>query len=720
MTVQFPPMVTNPVPIFFIVLAIILFAPVLLNKLKIPHIIGMIVAGVVIGPYGLNVIARDSSFEIFGQVGVIYLMFLAGLEIDMYHLKRNLSRGFVFGLLTLLIPLTMGVLTSVYLLHVDWLTSMLLGAMYASHTLISYPVVARYGITKSPAVLVAIVGTLVAVIGALLVIAVTVSIRREGTFAMGGLLRLLVDIVIYTIAVLYTYPRITRWFFKHYADKVTQYVFVLAMVFLSAWVAQLVGLEAVLGAFFAGLVLNRYIPSASALMNSIEFVGNAIFIPYFLIGVGMMINVRVIAGTDTLLMAAIMLVVSLLSKWLPAFIVEKKYSMGVPARNILFGLTTAHTAVALAVVSLGYRLHMFDEKVLNGTVLVILVTCALAPIITASAASKEKVRMLARAEEDDVPGRHHTSRRSTVIAVSNPLTIPSLVDLALLMRPINDPSSIIALHVRNDDSSRARVNGQAALDMAKKAAAAADVELDAVERFDLNTVAGMVNFMVEREATDVMVGLHHRASIIDSFLGSKIENLLNATNRMVVISRCFIPVNTISRIVVWVPLKAQYETGFRSWVCALANLTTQLGCRIIFCCDESLQPIIRALLYHDNYGVRCEFRTVNQPDDFVLYVRRVLPDDLLVVVGARVRSVSHSGSMAGMPDFIDKYFASQNLIFLYPEQFGENESQIMSFVDPMSTDINTRPSIISHRVRSGWRSLIRAKKKITHSLRRRR
>lgn len=717
MTVQFPPMVTNPVPIFFIVLAIILFAPILLNKLKIPHIIGMIVAGVVIGPYGLNVLARDSSFEIFGQVGVIYLMFLAGLEIDMYHLKRNLGRGVVFGLLTLIIPLTLGVLTSVYLLHVDWLTSMLLGAMYASHTLISYPVVARYGITKAPAVLIAIVGTLVAVIGALLVLAVTVSIRREGVFAFGSLLRLLGGIAVYAIAVVYTYPRVTRWFFRHYADKVTQYVYVLAMVFLSAWVAQLIGLEAVLGAFFAGLVLNRYIPLASALMNSIEFVGNAIFIPYFLIGVGMMIDVRVIGGADTIVMAVIMLAVALVSKWIPAFAVAKIYSMGAPARNILFGLTTAHTAVALAVVSLGYRLHMFDEKVLNGTVLVILITCALAPIITASAASHEKVRLLAHENDGDIPGRRREPTRSTVIAVSNPITIPSLVELALLMRPLNAPSAITALHVRNDDSPRARSTARAALDMAKKAAAAADVELTTVERYDLNTVAGMVNLMVEREATDVMVGLHHRANIIDSFLGSKLENLLNATNRMVVISRCFIPVNTISRIVVWVPQKAQYETGFRLWVRALANLTTQLGCRIIFCCDESLQPVIRALLYHDNYGIRCEFRTVAQPDDIVLYTKRVLPDDLLVVVGARVHSVSHSGSMAGMPDFLDKNFSSQSLLLLYPEQFGEDVSPTMTFVDPRSADITTMPSVLPHRVRTAWRALIRTKKKFTRRLR---
>ena len=183
------PYVTQPVTIFFIVLAIILVTPLVFNKLKIPHIIGMILAGVVIGPYGFNILDRDSSFAIFGQVGLLYLMFLAGLEIDMYHLKLNLRRGLMFGLLTLFVPLVLGVLTSVYIFRLDWLTSMLLGAMYASHTLISYPVAARFGITRSPAVLIAVVGTIIAVIGALLVIAVTVDIQRMGYFSPGSLLR---------------------------------------------------------------------------------------------------------------------------------------------------------------------------------------------------------------------------------------------------------------------------------------------------------------------------------------------------------------------------------------------------------------------------------------------------------------------------------------------------------------------------------------------------
>ena len=364
------PLITQPVAIFSVVLMIILFAPLLLSRLKVPHIVGMIVAGVVVGPYGFNVLDNDSSFAIFGQVGLLYLMFLAGLEIDMYHLKLNLRRGMLFGVMTLVIPLVLGVLSSVFLLRLGWTTSLLLGAMYASHTLISYPVAARFGITKSAPVLVAIVGTIIAVAGALFVLAAVGSVARDGGFSPLAMLWLLAKMVAWTAAMLYCIPRLTRWFFKRYGEKVTQYVFVMSMVFMAAWSAQLIGLEAVLGAFAAGLILNRYVPAASPLMSSIEFVGNALFIPYFLISVGMMINVRVIFNADTLAVSAVMLAVAILGKWLPAWIAQRINGYRASGREVMFGLTCAHTAVALAVVTVGYDLGLLDVRVLNSTVLV--------------------------------------------------------------------------------------------------------------------------------------------------------------------------------------------------------------------------------------------------------------------------------------------------------------------------------------------------------------
>ena len=711
-------MVTDPVAIFLIVLVIILLAPVILNRLKIPHIVGMIVAGVAVGPHGLNILDSDSSFAIFGQVGLLYLMFLAGLEIDMYHLRLNMRRGILFGLLTFFIPMAMGVLASVYILHVGWLTAFLLASMFASHTLISYPVAARFGLTKSPAVLISVVGTIIAVVGALIVLAGAVNIHQSGSFNLIGTLSLLGRLAIYCVAVLYVYPRLTRWFFKLYSEKVTQYIFVLVMVFFSAWISAAIGLEPVLGAFFAGLVLNRYIPVNSPLMSSIEFVGNALFIPYFLIGVGMMINLRVIMSGNTLYVAAIMLIIALASKWLAAYIAQKAYKMAACDRTMMFGLTTAHTAVALAVVTTGYNMtlpdgsRMMDEAILNGTVLVILVTCALAPIFTSGAASKIKIRSLST-EPDKAAG--NLRRIRTLIPVSNPVTSPSLIELAMMMRRHRtgiDADMLYALHVRNDNTPASKATGTNSLRLAAAAAAAADSSIETIERFDINTVTGIVNTILERDISEIILGMHHKNTIIDSFLGPKTEQLINSTNRMVIISRCYIPLNTITRIVVFVPEKAQYETGFSQWVLALGNLSYEIGCRIIFCADTTQQPIIRGVIREAGLGIRHEYRDIADRDDFILLANRVLDDDLFVVISARANSVSHSSSMAEIPMLLQRYFSRNNLCMIYPEQFGAEPQ--FTFTDPLGSDIVTTASPLWVSLRARLHRLNLIKKRITH------
>lgn len=689
------PLVTQPVQIFLIVLTIILFAPLLLNRLKIPHVVGMIVAGMIVGPYGFNVLANDSSFAVFGQVGLLYLMFLAGLEIDMYHLRLNLRRGLFFGFLTLVIPLAAGVLTSVYLLHLDWTTSLLLGSMYASHTLLAYPVAARMGLARAPAVVMAIVGTIIAVVGALLVLAAAVDIARDGELRFSRMAWLTVRMIVWGALLLYAYPRITRFFFKRYSDKVVQYVFVLAMVFLASVSAQLAGLEPVLGAFFAGLLLNRYIPATSPLMSSIEFVGNAIFIPYFLIGVGMMINLHVLANGDTIAVSIIMLAVALASKWLPAWITQKQAHMDRYSRNVMFGLTAAHTAVALAVVNVGYRLGMFDEVVLNSTIVVIMITCALAPIITAGAAARLKVHIMATEGDDVIRG---TRVNNTLIPVANPLTAPALVEMALLMRNDRGKHNFYALHVRNDNTPAAKAISRHSLEAALKTGASADVNINALDRYDLNTVTGVLNAIEERDITEVILGMHRRATVIDSFFGNKIEQLLRSTNKMLIITRCYIPAATLTRIVVWVPESAQYETGFSRWVRAVARITRQVGCRVIFHCTADVQPLIRGVLYSGNFGIRCEFNTMQGFDDFILLANKILDDDLLVVVGARPQSVSYRVEMTDLPMFLQRHFSRNNLMVIYPEQFGESPA-LTSFTDPLASDVASTPSPLLQRIK---------------------
>ena len=716
-------LVSNPVLIFFIVLAIILLAPLILNRFKIPHVIGLIVAGLAVGPYGLHLLDRDSSFEIFGQVGLLYLMFLAGLEIDMFHLKQNVRRGLVFGLLTFFVPLLLGAVISVWLLRFDWLTSMLLASMYASHTLISYPVVARFGITKSQSVLTAIWVTIVAVIGALLVLAITVNATETGSLNLGIFLKLIFRLTLYFLCILYVYPRLTRWFFKTYNDPVLQFVYVLALVFLAAWLAQVIGLEAVLGAFFAGLVLNRFIPNVSPLMVRIEFVGNALFIPYFLIGVGMMINIHVIGQLPALEIASVMLVIALFGKWFAAWITQRIFKFNSADRGVLFGLTTAHTAVALAVVTIGYNIilpngqRMLDENVLNGTILMILITCAIAPVVTASAAAKVKLSMLH--EELDSESEKSSSskikrtlpRRRTLIPVSNPVTAQSLMELAMMMKRSTTNDSVFALHVRNDNSPSAKAIGENALKIVGETAAAVNVELKTIERFDMNTVTGILNTIAERNIHDVVLGMHFKTNVVDSYFGNIIESLLQGTNKMVIINRCYTPLNTINRIVVAVPQKAEYETGFVAWVVRVATLAHNNSAMLEFRCAPETAPMIRGVIHNEKINVRYSFSDFTDWDDFSLLANEVLDDQLLIVVSARHTSLSFNNAMDGVPGFLSKYFGHNNLIIIYPEQFGESPN-LVSFTDPLTAEINSTAMV--NRLQIIGRSILQWLRKLAH------
>lgn len=684
------PLITAPVPIFLTVMAIILLTPLVLSRLKIPQVIGLIIAGVAVGPYGLNLLARDMSFEVFGQVGILYLMFLAGIEIDMYHLRKNLRKGMAFGAFTFIIPLLLGTLTAMAALGMHLLEAVLLASMFAAHTLIAYPIVNRFGVTKSPAVIIAIAGTIMTVLGSLIVLAGVLGVYRDGS--LGSLVPVLFYLALYCVGITYLYPRITRYFFKHYSDGISQFIYVMVAVFGAAALASFIGIEGVFGAFFAGLVLNRFIPARSTLMGRLEFVGNALFIPYFLIGVGMLIDLRVVLdGWGTLYTAAVMSAVAMVSKWLAALVTQKVYGLTPVDRSMMYQLSNAHTAVALAVVMIGYELHLFDIQVLNGTVVMILVTCTVSSFGTERAASRIKVQMLEQEEEENSKDDSAAHPR-TLIAISNPLTAPGIVDLALSMR-FPDSSvagDLYALHVRNDNSASARAIGRNSLDVAERAAAAVETTLTPIERFDLNFITGVLNTMEERDITELIVGLHRRTSIIDSFLGEKVEQLLRSTNRMVVMPRCFIPLNTVTRILVAVPKKAQFETGFRRWVQAVGNLCRQIGCRIEFWCEESTVPLIRTVVRQSNLGIRMSFAEVRSYDDFVLKSAEVNDDDLLIVVSARRSSVSFDSDMDAVPEYLQKYFANTNLIVLYPGQFGTEAP--MTMAETMATDIVSTPN----------------------------
>ena len=611
----------------------------------------------------------------------------------MYQLKKNLSKGLAFGVMTFLVPLALGAVAVHYALGMTWLTATLMASMFAAHTLIGYPIVSRFGLAKSPAVIIAVTGAIVTVLGSLMVLASLAYGILFGLFEVQHLLRLFGGLVLYCVFVTVVYPRLTRWFFRQYHDDTLQFIYVLTLVFIAAAIASFIGLEGVFGAFYAGLTLNRYIPSRSSLMGRIEFVGNSIFIPYFLIGVGMLIDVRLVASdVKTIEVAAVMCVVAMAVKWLAAFVAQLSFRLSRIDRSMMYQLSNAHTAVALAVVMIGHKLGVFNEVVLNATVLMILVTCTVSSFGVERAARRLVLRNVeSEADSDDgTPQKAH----HTLISVAEPHSAKQMVDVARYMQGKQSQyNKLYALHVRSDNAQASRTVGKNSLEEAQKAANATSSRLIPIERYDINIVTGVLNTMAERDIATLHLGLHRRKRIIDTFLGSKIEQLLKSTNAMVVISRIFVPVNTVSRIVVVVPAQAQYEGGFRHWVEAVGNLTREVGCKVVFCGADDTNRTIRSVLERGRFGIHQGYVEINYDDDFVLLPNRIHEDDLLVVVAARRSSVSFSPYMNELPEFLQKYFSSNNLIILYPEHAGTANVIVPTMAETMTADI-TAPSPI--------------------------
>ena len=675
--------VTDPTWIFLLVLLIILFAPILLNKLRIPHIIGMILAGLVIGEHGFNILVRDSSFELFGKVGLYYIMFLAGLEMNMGDFKKNRGKAVMLGLLAFVIPIGIGLVTNMMLLKYSLVTSILLASMYASHTLVAYPIVIRYGVSRHRSVSIAVGGTAVTDTLTLLVLAVVGGLFKGES---GGLfwLWLVVKVIFLGALIMYSFPRIGRWFFRRYDDNVMQFIFVLAMVFLGAGLMEFVGMEGILGAFLAGLVLNRLIPHVSPLMNHLEFVGNALFIPYFLIGVGMLIDIHVIFGQgDALKVAAVMIVVALVGKWIASWLTQKIYKMAPIERELMFGLSNAQAAATLAAVVVGSNIilpngeRLLNEDVLNGTVLLILVTCVVSSFITERAARKIAMCEAHLEEERTVEAER------ILIPVANPDTIEYLMNLSLLIRDTKQKDNLLALNVINDNntSEGLELRGKRYLEKAAMITASADVPLRQITRYDLNIASGIIHTAKEYEVTDVIIGLHRKVNIVDSFFGMLAENLLKGLHREVMIAKFLIPINTIRRIIIAVPPKAEYEAGFQKWVEHFCRMGGTLGCRVHFFANEETTVQLQALVKKKYGQTLTDFSRLDDWGDLLILTGQVNYDHLLVVISARRGSISYDSSFEKLPAQLSKYFSNNSLIVLYPDQLGEPQDAV-SFSNP--------------------------------------
>ncbi|WP_448519360.1 cation:proton antiporter domain-containing protein [Rhodoflexus sp.] len=572
----------DPILRFLVILCIILFAPILLNKIRIPHLLGLIIAGAVIGPNGLHLMNRDSSIIIPGTTGLLYIMFLAGLEIDLADFRKNASKSIVFGAYTFVIPMFLGTLGGLYLMNFPLPTSVLLASMFASHTLLAYPLVSKLGVAKNRAAAIAVGGTVITDTLALLVLAVIVGMTN-GVVGWQFWVKLSVSILLFGAVVLFTFPIIGRWFFKRFAESIPQYIFVLVMMYLGAVLAEIAGIEGIIGAFLAGLALNRLVPHTSPLMNRIEFVGNAIFIPFFLIGVGMLIDFRAfIKDWETIKVALFMTIIANVAKYAAAWLTQQTFRFSIDERRLIFGLSNAQAAATLAAVLVGYNIilgktetgepiRLLSDAVLNGTILMILVTCTVASFV-----AQKGARNIALQEQSEAPTETSEEPQERIlIPLRNPETTDELVQLSLAIKSKNNQRGLYALTVINslETDETAERNARKVLEKATTVAAATDTYMNELLRYDQNVSSGIAGIIREHKITDMVMGLHQKKALSDSFLGTLTEGILAKNNVTTLICKAVQPLATIRRYLVIIPEKAEKEIGFN----ALAQPHPQSG-----------------------------------------------------------------------------------------------------------------------------------------------
>lgn len=685
----------DPILKFLLLIVIFFTAPLLLNKLKIPYLLGLIIAGAVIGPHGLNLVLRDGSIILSGTAGLLYIMFLSGLDMDMRDFRRNGWRSLVFGLYTFCIPLGLGILAGYYVLGFPLYSSILLAGLFASQTLIAYPIVSKLGIARDKAVTISVGGTVITDTLALLLLTIIVGLAT-GSMAEGFWWRLGGSVAGCIAVIVLLFPLLGRWFFKRCSDSVSQYLFVLAVVFLGAWLAHLAGLEPIIGAFLSGLALNPLIPRTSALMNRIEFVGNAIFIPFFLVSVGMLIDYRAFfRDWESLEVAAVMIVLVTLAKFLAAWLTQKSFRLSRDQRTVIFGLSSAHVAATLAAVMVGYNvvlghtadgepIRLLGESVLNGTILMILATCTVSTFATQRGAHNIALRGAQREAGSVNPGEHvliplsHAGDSAELIALS----------IAMTKRKYRSLYALNAIDNSLDDPEVQKRAGQL-LDAAASAASAADVHAHRLLRYDVNVVNAIVSVVRERNITDLVLGMHRdRGAGVPGLLipgvlgggaqplGKTIPSILAQSNVTTFIYRAVQPLQTVRRHLVFVPRKAELEAGFKTWLLRLRHLAHDTGAQMIFYAPEQTIEHLRRKHRHRRSDIAGYVPYEEGWDTLPARLAEAGADDCVWVVMSRRDRISYQAAMSRVPGYLEEGLPRSGYVLIFPVQAGDTEKMM--------------------------------------------
>jgi Kef-type K+ transport system membrane component KefB len=660
---QFDLPFTNPVLIFSLLLFIILIAPILLGKIKIPGIVGFIIAGILIGPNGFNILKKNSAIELFSTIGLLYIMFIAGIELDLAEFKKKKHKSFVFGLLTFAIPILIGFPVCYYLLHYSMLTSILTASMFATHTLVAYPIVNKFGIAKNEAVAVTVGGTILTDTAVLIILAIIMG-SVQGKLDSSFFIQLAISLSIFTATVFIVIPKIAKWFFtKLESEKTSHYIFVLSVVFFSAFLAQLAGIEPIIGAFVAGLALNRLIPHSSILMNRIEFVGNALFIPFFLISVGMIVDLKVLfKGPDALIIAGSLTMVALVGKYLSARFTQWIFKYTKNQRLLIFGLSSAHAAATLAIILVGYQAKIIDDNILNGTIILILVTC-----VVASFATEKASRRIVAAEEVSDP--ELSDAENILIPIADFNNMEAMLDLAVLFRDKNSTEPINLLSVVPDS-----VNAQANLLTARKKlhdsvkyASGNGTDIEVIATLDHNVSSGVLRIAKEKCANIIITGWPRKANVIDKFLGDKSAALIENSEADLFILNLNKPITVLKSIHLVCPPAYLMEKTMTVWLAKVCKLSTELSLSVTCYCDAATREHIEHFLRLSKCSVSFRYDETEVWKEWKMLKSRITADDFMIVVLDRKVETTYLLSLTHTQRKLEQLFETQTKLLIYPQ-----------------------------------------------------
>lgn len=661
--------ITDPVPVFLIIMAIMLVAPLLFERFKLPGIVGLILAGVLVGPHGLGILERDSTFILLGTVGLLFLMFMAGLETSLDDLKYNADKAVIFGLATFAVPMVLGT-AAMMAIGYSFLAAVLVASCFASHTLLALPVITKLGIMRSQAVTATLGATLITNVLALLVLAVVVK-AHQGNLTLSFWLFLIPSLIIYTFATLWGVPRVGRWFFKRFGhDEGAEFTFVLATLFVVSYLAELIEIEPIIGAFLAGIAITQLIPQLSPLMNRIQFIGNTLFVPFFLISVGMLINPAIlIQDPRSLLIAGVMIVAEVVSKFVAAWGPGKLFGLQFPSVMVMFGLSVAQAASTLAAITVAYEIKLVDQITVNGIIAMILVTCIASPWVTARWGEGVKP------EAGNTEGRDREKRllgERVLVPVANPSTEDNLLNLALILAKAAE-GTLLPLHVLpargRPVTPEARTQQNQRLATAETIAHAAVTEVEPIGRIDLSIDQGIVHAAEERNASLIICGWKGYSTYRDNFFGGVIDNVVRRVAVPVLIARFSQPIESTSRVLLVVADAEIASATFEQTAVLAQTIAAELKASL-----QILQSVVgsgRSRLDLEAVGLSADTPVTQLRGKVANKVSQLLlPDDLLVLTAGTHPQLLGLPAIGIEPEAIARSHPETSVMVIhFPRQF---------------------------------------------------